>query len=238
MFTLVDGGSTKTTLKWLWVEAGERNNCPESLNRVFRSIQFVDLTTPPNRTTRADSKDLTNERTRTHSNKLSYYCTDLLVAKSQTAQQAVCINAAHVVFFSSTPISDPGLGCLQLKKKKTMQLLRELGLPSGLLPLEDIEEVGYNHDDGFVWLTQKKKKNHMFEEIKQLVSYAAEVTAFVEDRKLKKITGVKARELLLWFTVVEVYVDDHSSGKKITFRTATGLSETFPESAFEIDLHD
>ncbi|CAL9193313.1 unnamed protein product [Musa hybrid cultivar] len=123
-------------------------------------------------------------------------------------------------------------------REKTMQLLRELGLPSGLLPLEDIEEVGYNHHDGFVWLTQKKKMNHMFEEIKQLVSYAAEVTAFVEERKLKKITGVKARELLIWFTVVEVCVNDHTSGKKITFRTSTGLSETFPESAFKIDLHD
>ncbi|MQL98291.1 hypothetical protein Taro_030996 [Colocasia esculenta] len=117
-------------------------------------------------------------------------------------------------------------------KKKTAELLRELGLPLGLLPLEEVEELGYHRESGFMWVTQKKKREHNFRTIKQLVSYAAEVTAFVEHRKLKKITGVKTRELLLWLSVVEVYIDDPSAGK-ITFKTGTGLSDSFPTSAFD-----
>ncbi|KAG1342089.1 hypothetical protein COCNU_05G003180 [Cocos nucifera] len=119
-----------------------------------------------------------------------------------------------------------------LCKKKSIQLLEELGLPKGLLPLENVEEFGYNHVAGFMWLVQKKKKEHTFKKIKQTVSYATEVTAFVEQHKMKKITGVKTKELLLWLSVVEVYIDDTSS-EKITFKTGTGLSDSFPVSAFE-----
>ncbi|CAL9193035.1 unnamed protein product [Musa hybrid cultivar] len=121
-----------------------------------------------------------------------------------------------------------------LCSKKSVQLLQELGLPKGLLPLEGIEEFGYNRAAGFMWLLQKKKKEHTFKKIKQHVSYATEVTAFVEERKLKKITGVKTKELLLWLSVVEVFIDDPSSGK-VTFKTGTGLSDSFPGSAFELE---
>ncbi|OAY81478.1 uncharacterized protein LOC109713379 [Ananas comosus] len=118
-------------------------------------------------------------------------------------------------------------------KKKTVEMLEELDLPKGLFPLEDMEEFGYNREAGFVWLIQKKKKEHTFKKIKQVVSYATEVTAFVEKGKLKKITGVKTKELLLWLTVVEVYIADPSSGK-ITFKTGTGLSDSFAVSAFDL----
>ncbi|XP_042405679.1 uncharacterized protein LOC121995927 [Zingiber officinale] len=119
-------------------------------------------------------------------------------------------------------------------REKMVEVLQELGMPKGLLPLEDLLEMGYNRDLGFMWLTQRKKKEHMFKEIKQLVSYATQVTAFVEDRKLKKITGVKTRELLLWLSVIEVFIGDPSSGK-ITFKTGTGLSDSFPVTAFELE---
>ena len=33
-------------------------------------------------------------------------------------------------------------------------LLKEVGLPNGLLPLKDIEECGYERDSGFVWQKQ------------------------------------------------------------------------------------
>ncbi|URD75181.1 DUF538 domain containing protein [Musa troglodytarum] len=125
-------------------------------------------------------------------------------------------------------------GDLALCKKRSMQLLQELGLPKGLLPLEDVEEFGYHRASGFMWLVQKKKIEHTFKKIKQHVSYATEVTAFVEQRKMKKITGVKTKELLLWLSVVEVFIDDPSSGK-ITFKTGTGLSDSFPVSAFEAE---
>ncbi|KAJ4801689.1 hypothetical protein LUZ62_052935 [Rhynchospora pubera] len=118
-------------------------------------------------------------------------------------------------------------------KKKSLQVLQELGLPKGLFPLENIEEFGYNRNAGFIWFVQKKKVEHTFKKIKQVVSYALEVTTFVEKGKLKKITGVKTKELLLWLSVVEVYIEEASKGK-VTFKTGTGLSESFNASAFEI----
>ncbi|KAG1342083.1 hypothetical protein COCNU_05G003120 [Cocos nucifera] len=121
-----------------------------------------------------------------------------------------------------------------LCRKKSIQLLEELGLPKGLLPVENVEEFGYNRAAGFMWLIQKKKKEHTFKKIKQTVSYASEVTAFVEQRKMKKITGVKTKELLLWLSVVEVYIDNPSS-EKVTFKTGTGLSDSFPVSAFVLE---
>ncbi|CAD6216908.1 unnamed protein product [Miscanthus lutarioriparius] len=77
-------------------------------------------------------------------------------------------------------------------KKAAAELLAEIGLPKGLFPLEDMQEFGYNREAGFMWLVQgKKKTEHTFKKIKQTVSYAGEVTAFVEHGKLKKIAGVK-----------------------------------------------
>ncbi|XP_039144415.1 uncharacterized protein LOC120281788 [Dioscorea cayenensis subsp. rotundata] len=121
-----------------------------------------------------------------------------------------------------------------LYKKKSIQLLEEIGLPNGLFPLNDIEEFGYNREAGFLSLIQKKKKDHTFKKIKRAVSYAPEVTAFVEKGKMKKMTGVKTKELMLWLSVVEKYIEDPSS-KKITFKTGTGLSDSFLVSAFELE---
>ncbi|KAG8081342.1 hypothetical protein GUJ93_ZPchr0007g4086 [Zizania palustris] len=120
-------------------------------------------------------------------------------------------------------------------RKKSIEMLQEVGLPMGLLPLEDIEEFGYNRDTGFMWLLQRRKKKieHAFKKIKQTVSYAGEVTAFVEKGKLKKITGVKTKELLLWLSIVEVYIAEASS-EKVTFKSGTGLSKTFDAAAFAL----
>ncbi|MQI72017.1 DUF538 domain-containing protein, partial [Escherichia coli] len=68
----------------------------------------------------------------------------------------------------------------------------------------------------------------------KLVSYAPEVTAYVEFGKIKKLTGVKAKELLLWVTLNEICLEDPPTGK-LTFKTPTGLFRTFPVSAFEIE---
>ncbi|KAG0476560.1 hypothetical protein HPP92_013401 [Vanilla planifolia] len=121
----------------------------------------------------------------------------------------------------------------ELCRKKSVELLEELCLPKGLLPLEDIEEFGYKQEAGFIWLIQKKKKEHVFKQIKRHVSYAQEVTGFVEKYKLKKLTGVKTKELLLWLSVVDVYFESPTS-EKLTFKTGTGLSDSFPASAFEL----
>ncbi|CAD6227043.1 unnamed protein product [Miscanthus lutarioriparius] len=119
-------------------------------------------------------------------------------------------------------------------RKKSVELLEELGLPKGLLPMEDIQEFGYNRNTGFFWLVQGKKKvEHTFKKIKQTVSYAAEVTAFAEKGKLRKINGVKTKELMLWFSVVEVYVPEDSP-EKVTFKTGTGLYDSFDAAAFAL----
>ncbi|GAU11429.1 hypothetical protein TSUD_344200 [Trifolium subterraneum] len=122
----------------------------------------------------------------------------------------------------------------QICQAKSKELLREIVLPNGLLPLKDIIEVGYNRETGFVWLKQKKAITHKFEKIGKLVSYATEVTAQVEKGKIKKLNGVKTKELLIWITLSDIYVDDPPTGK-ITFKTPAGLSRTFPVSAFEVE---
>ena len=114
-------------------------------------------------------------------------------------------------------------------KKKSVELLEELGLPKGLFPMDDIEEIGYNRESGFVWMLQKKKNQHTFKKIQQTVSYDTEVTAFVEKGKIKKVTGVKVEELSL----VEVHVDK-SSADKVTVKTDTGLSDIHDAAAFAL----
>ncbi|KAJ4981067.1 hypothetical protein NE237_031904 [Protea cynaroides] len=119
-------------------------------------------------------------------------------------------------------------------KQKSIQLLTEMDLPKGLLPLNDMEEVGYNRETGFVWLKQKKTTEHTFQKVGKKVSYAPEITAFVEPRKFKKLTGVKTKEILIWLTLSDIYIDDPSSGK-ITFMTPSGLSRSLPVAAFELE---
>ncbi|KAM7470066.1 hypothetical protein LguiA_008249 [Lonicera macranthoides] len=118
--------------------------------------------------------------------------------------------------------------------EKTKVLLKEVGLPNGLLPLKDIEEVGYVEKTGFVWLIQKKKIQHKFEKIGREAMYATEVTAVAEKNKIKKLTGVKTKEMMMWVSLSEIFVDDPPTGK-ITFKNPTGLFRTFPVSAFEVE---
>ncbi|KAL0927872.1 hypothetical protein M5K25_002091 [Dendrobium thyrsiflorum] len=49
----------------------------------------------------------------------------------------------------------------EICRKKSIELLEELCLPKDLFPLEDIEEFGFNRTFGFIWLIQKKKKDHL-----------------------------------------------------------------------------
>lgn len=122
----------------------------------------------------------------------------------------------------------------EICREKSRFLLTEMGLPNGLLPLKDIVEVGYVKETGFVWLIQKKKFDHRFEKIGKPVQYGVEVTAHIEPGRITKLTGVKAKELLLWVVLREIYVDDPPTGK-ITFKTPTGLFRTFPVDAFVIE---
>ncbi|KAG1330304.1 hypothetical protein COCNU_02G002720 [Cocos nucifera] len=120
----------------------------------------------------------------------------------------------------------------ELCKKKSVELLGEIHLPKGLLPLSGLEEVGYNRATGFVWMKQRKGSQHVFKKIGRTVSYATEVTAFVEDRRMSRMTGVKTKELLIWVSLSDMYIDD-SDHTMITFKTTTGIGRSYPVAAFE-----
>nr|GEY00741.1 hypothetical protein [Tanacetum cinerariifolium] len=84
----------------------------------------------------------------------------------------------------------------------------------------------------FLWVRKKKKSQHLFSEIGRKVSYDVEVTAFVEDGRMRNSTGVKSKELFIWVGISNIFVGDHNNGK-ITFATSSSLSRTFPVSAFQ-----
>ncbi|KAL5781918.1 hypothetical protein ACOSP7_006947 [Xanthoceras sorbifolium] len=126
----------------------------------------------------------------------------------------------------------------EICRDKFMLLLSEIGLPAGLLALQHIEECGYVKEVGFVWLRLRKeeKNEHRFDN-NVVLRFDNVVTAYFEPKKIKKLTGVKAKEFLIWFPLCEIYVDvnDSSSLKvsNITFKTsAAGLSKSFPVSVF------
>ncbi|BAF19714.1 uncharacterized protein [Oryza sativa Japonica Group] len=123
----------------------------------------------------------------------------------------------------------------ELCERKARELLVELGLPDGLLPLPSLEEVGYNRAAGFVWLrqTQAGGATHTFDTIGKQVWYAGEVTAFVEQGRMHGVAGVKSKELLIWVSISEIVLSP--SGTKLVFRTPAGLGRALPVTAFQLN---
>lgn len=115
--------------------------------------------------------------------------------------------------------------------KMAASLLEEFELPSGLLPLADVIEVGFVRSTGYMWIAQKKKVEHNFKMISKLVSYDTEITGYIQKKKIKKLKGVKAKEFMLWPPVSEITVDDQPTGK-IHFKSLAGITKTFPVEAF------
>lgn len=119
-------------------------------------------------------------------------------------------------------------------RKKFMSLLQEKGLPNGLLTLQDIQECGHIKDTGFVWLRHKKKRDlYKFEDV--FISYDTEITAYFHPNKIKNLTGVKAKEFMIWVTLTEICVDESPhAASSIRFKTLVGLSRSFPVSLFKV----
>lgn len=115
--------------------------------------------------------------------------------------------------------------------KLATALLEEFELPCGLLPLANVIEVGFVRSTGYMWIQQKEKVEHNFKMISKLVSYDTEITGFVEKKRIKKLKGVKAKELILWPPVAQIIVDDPPTGK-IHFKSLAGITKTFPVEAF------
>ena len=115
--------------------------------------------------------------------------------------------------------------------RHSLELLRELEFPTGVLPLKDLEECGRVRETGFVWMKQKAPYEHFFEGTNTKVSYALEVTGYVEKRRMKKMTGVKSKQLMLWVPIVEKSIEELTAGK-IYFKTPMGIGKSFPITAF------
>ncbi|KAK6133587.1 hypothetical protein DH2020_032716 [Rehmannia glutinosa] len=117
-------------------------------------------------------------------------------------------------------------------RQKALELLEKNNIPKGMLPLHEMTEVGYNKGSGFIWIKQKNSKTHLFRALNRSVWYDTVITAFIEDRRMKRLTGVKSKEFMIWFTACDISIQDPSSGK-LTIGTTAGVSRTFPVSAFE-----
>ncbi|KAL9458178.1 hypothetical protein AB3S75_007107 [Citrus x aurantiifolia] len=115
--------------------------------------------------------------------------------------------------------------------KLAVSLLKKFELPEGLLPLANVVEVGYVESTGYMWIVQQNKVEHEFKMISKLVSYDTEINGYVDKMKIKKLRGVKAKELMLWPPVSEIKVDDPPTGK-IHFKSLAGITKTFPVEAF------
>ncbi|XVF10317.1 hypothetical protein REPUB_Repub07fG0172300 [Reevesia pubescens] len=118
--------------------------------------------------------------------------------------------------------------------RHSIELLEELGFPKGVLPLQDLEECGRVGQTGFVWMKQKAPYEHFFVATNTRVSYATEVTAYVEKLKMKKMTGVKSKQVFLWVPITEMSMEDPSSNK-IYFKTPMGIGKSYPITAFMTD---
>ncbi|KAI4383340.1 hypothetical protein MLD38_009190 [Melastoma candidum] len=87
--------------------------------------------------------------------------------------------------------------------KLAVSLLQKFELPQGLLPLANVIEVD---------------------------SWSALDHCYVEMKKIKKLKGVKAKELMLWPPVSEIIADPAVG--KIHFKSLAGITKTFPVEAF------
>lgn len=112
--------------------------------------------------------------------------------------------------------------------RMAVALLQEFGLPLGLLPLVDVIEVGFVRSTGYMWILQKKKVEHNFKIASKLVSYDTDIHGYIDMKNIKKLKGVKAKELMLWPPVNEITVDS----PKIRFKSLAGITKTFPIEAF------
>ncbi|XP_022723750.1 uncharacterized protein LOC111280550 [Durio zibethinus] len=103
-----------------------------------------------------------------------------------------------------------------LSKQKTQELLDEFGLPKGLTPLNNLIEC----------------------KALGAASYGPpEMTRFLEDCWMRKLTGVKSKEMMIWITLSDISVDD-ADPSKITFAIPMGLSKSFPVTAFEDEAEE
>ncbi|KAI8568480.1 hypothetical protein RHMOL_Rhmol02G0203300 [Rhododendron molle] len=119
-------------------------------------------------------------------------------------------------------------------KDRCNKMLEEFSLPKGLMPLDQIEEMGFDRATGFNWIKQKGKKQHKFQAIGQTVIFDVVVASFIEERRMRKVMGVKSKDMFITVTVGNIFMEDPASGK-ISFKIQAGIGRSFPVSAFELE---
>ncbi|KAJ8768476.1 hypothetical protein K2173_021629 [Erythroxylum novogranatense] len=118
--------------------------------------------------------------------------------------------------------------------RQSIELLEELGFPKGVLPLKDLQECGRVRQTGFVWMKLKAPYEHFFVATNTRVCYAKEVTAYVDKFRMKKMSGIKSKQMFLWVPISEMSIEDPTSNK-IMFKTPMGIGKSFPLTAFMTD---
>ncbi|XP_042484052.1 uncharacterized protein LOC122064423 [Macadamia integrifolia] len=108
------------------------------------------------------------------------------------------------------------------------ELMKELGFPSGVLPTGELVECGRVRSTGFVWWKCKAAYEHFNVATNTKNSYAAETMAYVEKGRMKKMTGCKAKQMMVWVPITEMYID----GNKISFKSSMGVGKSFPIISF------
>jgi hypothetical protein len=123
--------------------------------------------------------------------------------------------------------------------KKMRELYEHMGLPKGLLPLQDIVEGGWCEETGFTWVVTARPQRHHFERADKLCAYDQVVTSTVSKGRVSHIRGVRARELGLWVPVNEIFVAAADSKlpdrgpKKLVFKSIMGFSRSMPFELYD-----
>ncbi|XP_041995932.1 uncharacterized protein LOC121746074 [Salvia splendens] len=116
--------------------------------------------------------------------------------------------------------------------KKLHEMLDEFSIPRCLFAgVVRIEEFGFNRAAGFYWVKQEKKTERKVDKV-GMTYYDTQLTSFITPGRLSKITGVKAKEIILTLTVTDIVVGVPSSDK-VKFVTSTGIYRVHPIAAFE-----
>uniref|UniRef100_A0ACD5TNB7 Uncharacterized protein n=1 Tax=Avena sativa TaxID=4498 RepID=A0ACD5TNB7_AVESA len=110
------------------------------------------------------------------------------------------------------------------------EMLKGLGFPSGMMPLRGLDECGLVRETGYVWMRQGKAYEHYFRATGTRVRYDAEVTAYVEEGRMKRMTGVRSKQMLMWVPIVEMSLVD--GGARVYFKSSVGIGRSFPATAF------
>ncbi|WOK99000.1 hypothetical protein Cni_G07712 [Canna indica] len=116
--------------------------------------------------------------------------------------------------------------------RRSLMMLQELGFSKGVLPLKNLEECGWVKETGFMWMKQKEPYEHFFKGTNTRVRFEKEVTLFVEKKRMKKMTGLRSKQVLLWVPIVEMGLNEPDEAK-IYFKSAVGIGRSFPVSAFD-----